>query len=224
MPRGDSSRRRPRRRVSPRPARRPTPRRGLWICACALLEERGTNEPIASTPSRRARMTHAVATASSLRSLNPSFRTMPRSPLRSMAGARGAAEHPPMHRLPLVYTAAYAASGDQAVAEQVAERVMLAASGERRHDARRARRPARAARRAATARSPRCATRSARSSRSPASPAPRPGGWRPCSASARRRSARGCATGCARVLSAGGAPRTPPPLRGSGSAASPGRA
>jgi Sigma-70, region 4 len=34
-----------------------------------------------------------------------------------------------MHRLPLVYTAAYAASGDQAVAEQVAERVMLAASG-----------------------------------------------------------------------------------------------
>ena len=37
-----------------------------------------------------------------------------------------------MDRLPLVYTAAYAASGDQAVAEQVAERVMLAAS---RHDA-----------------------------------------------------------------------------------------
>ncbi|HEX5782489.1 MAG TPA: sigma factor-like helix-turn-helix DNA-binding protein [Solirubrobacteraceae bacterium] len=34
-----------------------------------------------------------------------------------------------MHRLPLVYTAAYAASGDQAVAEQVAERVMVAASG-----------------------------------------------------------------------------------------------
>jgi DNA-directed RNA polymerase specialized sigma24 family protein len=38
-------------------------------------------------------------------------------------------EHRRMHRLPLVYTAAYAASGDQAVAEQVAERVMLAASG-----------------------------------------------------------------------------------------------
>jgi Sigma-70, region 4 len=34
-----------------------------------------------------------------------------------------------MDRLPLVYTAAYAASGDQAVAEQVAERVMLAAPG-----------------------------------------------------------------------------------------------
>ena len=32
-----------------------------------------------------------------------------------------------MHQLPLVYTAAYAASGDQAVAEQVAERVMVAA-------------------------------------------------------------------------------------------------
>lgn len=34
---------------------------------------------------------------------------------------------PPMNRLPLVYTAAYAASGDQTVAEQVAERVMIAA-------------------------------------------------------------------------------------------------
>ena len=34
-----------------------------------------------------------------------------------------------MHHLPLVYTAAFAASGNQAVAEQVAERVMLAASG-----------------------------------------------------------------------------------------------
>ena len=32
-----------------------------------------------------------------------------------------------MHRLPAVYTAALAASSDQAVAEQVAERVMLAA-------------------------------------------------------------------------------------------------
>ena len=37
-----------------------------------------------------------------------------------------------MHRLPLVYTAAYAASGNQSVAEQVAERVMVAASS---HDA-----------------------------------------------------------------------------------------
>jgi DNA-directed RNA polymerase specialized sigma24 family protein len=37
-----------------------------------------------------------------------------------------------VHRLPSVYTAAYAASGDQAVAETVAERVMLAARG---HDA-----------------------------------------------------------------------------------------
>jgi DNA-directed RNA polymerase specialized sigma24 family protein len=37
-----------------------------------------------------------------------------------------------VHRLPSVYTAAYAASGNQAVAEQVAERVMQAARG---HDA-----------------------------------------------------------------------------------------
>jgi hypothetical protein len=46
-----------------------------------------------------------------------------------MAATRGPGEHRSMHRLPLVYTAAYAASGDQSVAEQVAERVMLAASG-----------------------------------------------------------------------------------------------
>jgi len=39
-------------------------------------------------------------------------------------------EHRPMHPLPLVYTAAYAASGDQAVAEQVAERVLLASAGQ----------------------------------------------------------------------------------------------
>jgi DNA-directed RNA polymerase specialized sigma24 family protein len=38
----------------------------------------------------------------------------------------------PMHRLPLVYTAAFAASGDQTVAEDVAERVMRASPG---HDA-----------------------------------------------------------------------------------------
>lgn len=43
-------------------------------------------------------------------------------------GERG--EHRDMHRLPVVYTAAYAASGDQAVAEQVAERVLLAAAGD----------------------------------------------------------------------------------------------
>ena len=34
-----------------------------------------------------------------------------------------------MHRLPVVYTAAFAASGDRSIAEQVAERVMLAAGG-----------------------------------------------------------------------------------------------
>jgi DNA-directed RNA polymerase specialized sigma24 family protein len=47
-----------------------------------------------------------------------------------MATAARRREHRPMHRLPLVYTAAYAASGDQAVAEDVAERVMLAARGQ----------------------------------------------------------------------------------------------
>jgi DNA-directed RNA polymerase specialized sigma24 family protein len=41
-------------------------------------------------------------------------------------------EHRRVHHLSFVYTAAYAASGDQAVAEEVAERVMLAARG---HDA-----------------------------------------------------------------------------------------
>jgi hypothetical protein len=35
-----------------------------------------------------------------------------------------------VHRLPLVYTAAFAASGDRAVAEHVAERVMVAASSQ----------------------------------------------------------------------------------------------
>ena len=35
-----------------------------------------------------------------------------------------------MHRLPIVYTAALAASGDQAVAEHAAERVMVAASSQ----------------------------------------------------------------------------------------------
>jgi DNA-directed RNA polymerase specialized sigma24 family protein len=44
-----------------------------------------------------------------------------------MAARRRAGSIDLMHRLPLVYTAAYAASGDQAVAEQVAERVMVAA-------------------------------------------------------------------------------------------------
>jgi DNA-directed RNA polymerase specialized sigma24 family protein len=44
----------------------------------------------------------------------------------------GRSEYRRVHRLPAVYTAAFAASGDQAVAEDVAERVMLAASG---HDA-----------------------------------------------------------------------------------------
>ena len=222
MPRGDSSRRRPRRRASPRPARRPTPHRGLWICACALLQERGTNEPIASTPSRRARMTHAVATASRSRLIIRSDDARFTPPVDGRD--REAAEHRPMHRLPLVYTAAYAASGDQAVAEQVAERVMLAASGSDATTL--AERAVLLALRAAPDRAfaADARARSARSSRSPASRAPPPGAWRRCSASARTRSARGCATGCARVLSAGGAPRTPPPLRGSGSAASPGRA
>jgi DNA-directed RNA polymerase specialized sigma24 family protein len=49
-----------------------------------------------------------------------------------MCRSVGRREHRRVHRLPFVYTAAFAASGDQAVAEEIAERVMLTAAG---HDA-----------------------------------------------------------------------------------------
>src|SRR5688500_7165671 len=102
------------------------PRRGPWICACALLQERGTDEPIASTPSGHDRMTHPLAPASRLRLIHLSDDVRFTPPVDGRG--REPPEHRPMHRLPLVYTAAYAASGDQAVAEQVAERVLLAAA------------------------------------------------------------------------------------------------
>ena len=128
-----------------------------------------------------------------------------------------------MHRLPLVYTAAYAASGDQAVAEQVAERVMLAASGD---DAK-----------TLAERAVLLALRSA------------PGrAFAPMRAEEREVVALARLTGATTVrvatvlgisqdevrarmrdglralVSGGGAPRTPRPLHGSGSGASPGRA
>ena len=128
-----------------------------------------------------------------------------------------------MHRLPLVYTAAYAASGDQAVAEQVAERVMLAASGsdattlaERavllalRAAPDRAFAPMRAEEREVVA--------LARLTGATTGRVATVLGISQDEVRARMRD------GLRAVLSAGGAPRTPRPLRGSGSAASPGRA
>jgi hypothetical protein len=127
-----------------------------------------------------------------------------------------------VHRLPSVYTAAYAASGDQTVAEDVAERVMLAARG---HDATtlaeravllalrlapdRAFAPMRAEEREAVAlarltgaTTDRVATVLEISEEE---------------ARARMRS------GLRALLNGGGVPRTPPPRPGSGSAASRGR-
>ena len=125
-----------------------------------------------------------------------------------------------MHRLPLVYTAAYAASGDQAVAEQVAERVMLAASGsdattlaERAVLLALRRSPARAF--AAMREDDREAVALARLTGATTGRVASVLGIAPEEVRARMR--RG-------LLSAGGGPRTPQPLRGSGSAASPGRA
>ena len=125
-----------------------------------------------------------------------------------------------MHRLPLVYTAAYAASGDQAVAEQVAERVMLAASAENATTlAERAvllalrRSPARAF--ASMREDDREAVALARLTGATTGRVASVLGIAPEEVRARMR--RG-------LLSAGGARRTPRPQRGSGSAASPGRA
>ena len=125
-----------------------------------------------------------------------------------------------MHRLPLVFTAAYAASGDQAVAEQVAERVMLAAGG---NDATAlAERAVLLALRASPAHAfasmcegDREAVALARLTGATTGRVATVLGIAPEEVRARMR--RG-------LLSAGGARRTPPPPRGSGSAASPGRA
>jgi DNA-directed RNA polymerase specialized sigma24 family protein len=140
-----------------------------------------------------------------------------------MAAAGGRREHRPMQRLPLVCTAAYAASGDQAVAEQVAERVMLAAPA---HDA--------------TTLAERAVLLALRSAPHRAF-APMAAEEREVVALARLTGATTgrVATvlgisqdevrtrmrdGLRAVLRAGGGQRTPPPLRGSGSGASPGRA
>jgi hypothetical protein len=73
-------------------------------------------------------MHHALATASRSRLIVRSDDVRFTPPVDGRG--REPPEHRPMDRLPLVYTAAYAASGDQAVAEQVAERVLLAAAGQ----------------------------------------------------------------------------------------------
>jgi DNA-directed RNA polymerase specialized sigma24 family protein len=137
-----------------------------------------------------------------------------------MAATTGRREHRSMHRLPLVYTAAYAASGDQAVAERVAERVMLAASGsdattlaERAVLLALRASPARAF--AAMCEDDREAVALARLTGATTGRVASVLGIAPEEVRARMR--RG-------LLSAGGVPRTPRPLRGSGSAASPGRA
>jgi DNA-directed RNA polymerase specialized sigma24 family protein len=171
-------------------------------------------------------MTHAVAiaTASQLsRRGKSTFRTMQRSPLRSMAAGRGQRSIRHMHRLPLVYTAAFAASGDRAVAEQVAERVMMAARGgdetslaERavllalRSSPHRAFAPMRSEDREVVA--------LARLTGATTGRVATVLGISPEEVRSRMTS------GLRALLSAGGGPRTPPPRRGSGSAASRGRA
>ena len=128
-----------------------------------------------------------------------------------------------MNRLPLVYTAAYAASGDQAVAEQVAERVMVAApAGD------------------ATSLAERAVLLAVRSSPDRAF-APMGDEEREVVALARLTGATTgrvatvlgispeevrarMTSGLRALVTAGGEPRRPPPRRGSGSGASPGRA
>jgi hypothetical protein len=128
-----------------------------------------------------------------------------------------------MDRLPLVYTAAYAASGDQAVAEQVAERVMLAAS---RHDATAlAERAVLLALRAAPHRAfaamraeEREVVALARLTGATTGRVATVLGMREDEVRARMRD------GLRALVSGGGGRRTPLPRRGSGSGASPGRA
>jgi hypothetical protein len=128
-----------------------------------------------------------------------------------------------MNRLPLVYTAAYAASGDQAVAEQVAERVMLAAS---RHDATTL--TERAVLLALRAAPHRAFAAMGAEEREVVALARLTGATTGRVATVlgigedevRTRMRDGLRT----VLSGGGGRRTPPPRRGSGSGASPGRA
>jgi DNA-directed RNA polymerase specialized sigma24 family protein len=140
-----------------------------------------------------------------------------------MAAAARRREHRRMHRLPLVYTAAYAASGDQAVAQEVAERVMLAAA---RDDARTlAERAVLLALRAGPDRAfapmgarEREVVALARLTGATTGRVATVLGIREDEVRVRMRD------GLRALLSASGAQRTPPPRPGSGSAASPGRA
>ena len=128
-----------------------------------------------------------------------------------------------MHRLPQVYTAAYAASGNQSVAEQVAERVMLATPGH--DDTTLAERAVLLALRAAPGRA--FAAMSAQE-REVVALARLTG-----ATTVRVAKVLGISQDEVRVrmrdglrafLSGGGAPRTPPPLRDCGCGAFPGRA
>jgi DNA-directed RNA polymerase specialized sigma24 family protein len=128
-----------------------------------------------------------------------------------------------MHRLPLVYTAAYAASGDRVVAEQVAERVMVAASD---HDATTlAERAVLLALRAAPHRA---FARMRAEEREVVALARLTGATTGRVAAVLEISQDEVRTrtrdGLRSLISAGGVPRTPQPRRGCGSAASPGRA
>jgi hypothetical protein len=138
------------------------------------------------------------------------------------APAAAAPEDRHMDRLVPVYTAAYAASGSQTVAEQVAERVMLAAGAADATSL--AERAVLLALRAAPHRAfapmrpeERDAVALARLTGATTGRVASVLGISREEACARMRS------GLRAVLNGGGGPRTPPPRRGSGSAASPGR-
>jgi len=140
-----------------------------------------------------------------------------------MPGRAGHRDDRRVHRLPFVYTAAFAASGDQAVAEHVAERVMVAASSQDATTL--AERAVLLALRAAPHRSfarmsaeDREAVALARLTGATTGRVADVLGITPDQARARMRS------GLRATLSGGGARRKPRPPPDSGSAASPGRA
>ena len=128
-----------------------------------------------------------------------------------------------MHRLPLVYTAAYAASGNQAVASEVAERVMLAAAEQDATTL--AERAVLLALRAAPDRAFAAMGTREREvvalARLTGATTGRVATVLGISQDEVRRRMR---DGLRALLSGGGAPRTPPPPRGSGCGASPARA
>jgi hypothetical protein len=166
-------------------------------------------------------MPHAVAAANGLRLIIRSDDARFTPPVDAPAGE--AAEHRGMERLPLVYTAAFAASGDRTVAEQVAERVMVAAPADDattlaeravllalRSAPHRAFAPMRAEEREVIA-----------LARLTGATTGRVAAVLDISQDEVRARMR---SGLLRVLNGGGARRTPRPPRGCGSAASPGRA